>query len=268
MPNPFSVPPPPAVLCFGPSDPTGASGIQADLLTLAACGVHPLSVLTSIAARDTRGLETAWALEIGQIDEQARVLLEDMCISAFKVGHLLTAASAAVLAEIISDYPDIPLVLCPALGASDDEDLPDVLLDLLLPLASVLCCNAADAALLAEASAPDGSRASSPAACARQLLARGAEHVLITGGASTSHQLIDTLYGPQGVLRTDVHERHPEAILGAGSTLSAAIAAFLAQGITVVEAVGRAGEFTQASLAAGFSPGMGGRIPWRGRSGT
>ncbi|WP_417069006.1 bifunctional hydroxymethylpyrimidine kinase/phosphomethylpyrimidine kinase [Niveibacterium terrae] len=266
MPNPCSVSQPPAALCFGASDPTGASGIQADLLTLAACGVHPLSVPTSLAARDTRGLETVWALEIGQIDEQARVLLEDLRISAFKVGHLLTAASVAVLAEIISDYPEVPLVLAPAPGASDDEDLPDALLDLLLPLSSVLCCNEADAALLAEASAPDEGRASSPAACARELLARGAGQVLITGGASASQQLIDTLYGPQGVQSTSVHDRHPETFLGAGSTLSAAITAYLARGFTTVEAVKLAGTFTQTSLAAGFSPGMGGRIPWRGRS--
>lgn len=266
MPNPLTVSPPPAVLCFGASDPTGASGIQADLLTLAACGVHPLSVPTSLAARDTRGLEAVWALEIGQIDEQARILLEDLRVSAFKVGHLLTATSVAVLAEIISDYPDIPLVLAPAPGASDDEDLPDALLDLLLPLASVLCCNEADAALLAEASAPDEGRASSPAACARELLARGARHVLVTGGANASRQLIDTLYGPQGVQSTTAHERRPETFLGAGSTLSAAITAYLAQGCTVIEAFKRAETFTQASLAAGFSPGMGGRIPWRQRS--
>lgn len=256
--------PPPVALCFGASDPTGASGIQADLLTLGACGVHPLSVLTALTSRDTRGQESCWPLDAGQIDEQARLLLEDLRVSAFRIGPLFTAASAAVLAEIIADYPDIPLVLSATPGASDDEDLPDALRDLLLPQATVLCCNARDAAQLAEPLTADNADSpGTPASCARHLLALGAAHVLIST-EGPSGQLVDTLYGAQGVLRTDAHRRLPGRQLGAGSTLAAALTAFLARGMSVSEAVGQAISFTQTSLAAAFAPGMGGLVPWAG----
>lgn len=255
---------PPVVLCFGSSDPTAGSGIQADILTLSACGVHPLSVLTAVTVQDTRALEVVWALGAEQIDEQARVLLEDFRIAAFKIGAIGTAINAAVLAEIVSDYPDIPLVLAPAIGGpNDEEDLPEALRDLLLPLTTVLCCNASDASRLAEDPELDEEQQLTPAACARRLLGLGARHVLITGGTSSAPQIVDTLYAQQGVLKTNAHERLPGSFLGAGSTLSAAIAGGLAQGLPLAEALDRAEEFTLQSLSSAFAPGMGRLLPQR-----
>src|SRR3954470_17577192 len=87
---------PPIVLSFAASDPTGGAGLQADLLTLAALGWHPMSVVTAITAQDTRGVAQLWALERAWIEEQARLVLEDARVAAFKTGVLGSAAKVRV----------------------------------------------------------------------------------------------------------------------------------------------------------------------------
>src|ERR1700681_3441792 len=100
---------PPVVLTFAASDPSGGAGIQADILTLASMGCHPLSVLTAITVQDTMGVEAVQAIDADWVADQARCLLEDMPIDAFKIGALGSVENIAAIAEILSDYPDVPL---------------------------------------------------------------------------------------------------------------------------------------------------------------
>ena len=102
---------PAVVLTFAASDPSGGAGIQADVLTLASMGCHPLSVLTAITVQDTLGVEGVQPLDSEWVADQARCLLEDMPIDAFKVGVLGSVENITVIAEILADYPDVPLVL-------------------------------------------------------------------------------------------------------------------------------------------------------------
>src|SRR5437870_11817044 len=102
---------PPIVLTFAASDPSGGAGIQADILPLASMGCHPLSVVTAITVQDTLGVEGIMALDAEWIADQARCLLEDVPVDAFKIGVLGSVENIAAVAEIISDYPDVPLVL-------------------------------------------------------------------------------------------------------------------------------------------------------------
>ena len=97
---------PPIVLTFAASDPSGGAGMQADILTLASMGCHPLSVLTAITVQDTAGVEGVQALDAEWVADQARCLLEDMPVDAFKIGVLGSVEIIAAIAEIISDYPD------------------------------------------------------------------------------------------------------------------------------------------------------------------
>ena len=111
--------------------------MQADLLTLASLGCHPLSVLTALTVQDTAGVEAVLPIDSGWIADQARALLEDIPIAAFKLGMLGSVEAIAVIAEIISDYPDIPLVLDPVLasGRGDQfagEEMIDAMVSLLL----------------------------------------------------------------------------------------------------------------------------------------
>src|SRR3569623_3447590 len=108
-------PTPPLVRSFAASDPTGGAGIQADLLTLASMGCHPLSVITALTVQDTAGVDEILVIDAERVADQARMLLEDVPVAAFKLGMLGSAESIAVIAEILADYPDIPVILDPVL---------------------------------------------------------------------------------------------------------------------------------------------------------
>ena len=94
---------PPIVLSFAASDPTGGAGLQADLLTIASLGCHPASVVTALTVQDTRGVASLHAVEPGLVAAQARLLLEDMPVAAFKLGVLGSARNAQTIASILAD---------------------------------------------------------------------------------------------------------------------------------------------------------------------
>ena len=96
---------PPCVMTFSATDPTGGAGLQADVLTLASLGCHPLSVTTAITVQDTAGVESMMAFDADWVNDQARSLLEDMQVSAFKCGLLGNVETIAMIAEIVADYP-------------------------------------------------------------------------------------------------------------------------------------------------------------------
>ena len=257
---------PPLVLTFAASDPTGGAGIQADLMTLASMGCHPLSVITAITVQDTTGVEAAFSVDSDWVADQARALLEDMPIAAFKIGMLGSVETIAAIAEIISDYPDIPLVFDPVLasGRGDqlaDEEMVEAMIELLLPQTTILTPNSLEARRLAQDDEEEGQPLL--AACAQKLLAAGCEHVLITGTHENTQQVINILYGPRGQMREDKWDRLPGSYHGSGCTLASAIAANLACGLEIEEAVFEAQEYTWHTLANGFRPGMGQHIPDR-----
>lgn len=112
---------PPIVLSFAASDPSGGAGAQADLLTIAAMGCHPLSVITAITVQDSLGVDDIFALDSEWVADQARAVLEDMPVAAFKIGMLGSVDNIAAIAEIVGDYPDIPLILDPVLTSGRDH---------------------------------------------------------------------------------------------------------------------------------------------------
>ena len=98
--------PPPVVLTFAASDPTGGAGIQADILTLTSMGCHALSVITAITVQDTVGVEDYFPLDAEWIADQARCVLEDMPVAAFKIGMLGSIEAIAAIAAIVSTIAD------------------------------------------------------------------------------------------------------------------------------------------------------------------
>lgn len=265
---------PPVVLSFAASDPTGGAGLQADILTLASLGCHPLSVVTAITVQDTTGVEGVMPIDAGWIADQARALLEDIPVAAFKIGMLGSLEAIAVIAEIISDYPDIPLVLDPVLasGRGDQlagEEMVEAMIGLLLPLTHILTPNSLEARRLAQDTEDEEGAESEDAAiielpeCAHRLIRAGADYVLLTGTHEGTPQVVNTLYGSHGVVRSDKWDRLPGSYHGSGCTLASAVAAHLANGIAAPEAVMGAQEYTWRTLSAGFRPGMGQFIPDR-----
>ncbi len=244
---------PPIVLTFAASDPTGGAGLQADLLTLAGMGCHPLSVLTALTVQDTSGVEAMQPVESDRVRAQAELLLAETRVAAFKIGVLGSAGNVRAVSAILEDHPDVPVVLDPVLssGRGDplcDEALLEALREQLVPQSTVVTPNSIEARRLGGAA---------------QLLEAGCAYVLVTGTHEPGDQVVNTLYDRSGVVREDRWPRLPGSYHGSGCTLASAIAAALANGLRVPEAVRDAQEFTWQALAAGFRSGAGQLVPDR-----
>lgn len=257
---------PPIVLVFAASDPSGGAGIQADIMTLSSMGCHPLSVITAITVQDTLGVEGVLPVESEWVEDQARAVLEDMPVAAFKIGLVGSVENVSVIAEIVSDYPDIPLVFDPVLASGRGDELSNdevlqAMREMLLPQTTVLTPNSMEARRLAEEDEDDESP--DLPTCAQRLIAAGCEYVLVTGTHENTTKVINTLYGENGQIRSDRWERLPGSYHGSGCTLASAIAANLANGLDIDDAVRDAQEYTWQALASGFRPGMGQHLPDR-----
>ena len=187
---------PPLVLTFAASDPSGGAGMQADLLTLASMGCHPLSVITAITVQDSLGVEGVLAIDADWVADQARCLLEDMPVDAFKIGVLGSVENIAAIAEIVSDYPDVPLILDPVLASGRGDELANdemthALRELLLPQTTIVTPNSLEVRRLAEGE-DDEERPLD--ACAARLIETGCEYVLVTGTHENTPQVVNTLY--------------------------------------------------------------------------
>ncbi len=256
---------PPLVLTFAASDPSGGAGIQADLLTLASMGCHPLSVITALTVQDSRGVEGLLPVDADWVIDQARCLLEDMPIDAFKIGVMGSVENIAAIAEIVSDYPDVPLILDPVLasGRGDEfatEEMTHALCELLLPQTTVLTPNSLEIRRLAADGDDDEPSVEQGAV---RLIERGCEYVLVTGTHENTPQVVNTLYGKNGVVRSDSWPRLSGSYHGSGCTLASAIAALLANGLDLTDAVREAQDYTWQALKKAYRPGMGQFLPDR-----
>lgn len=258
---------PPAVLVFSATDPSGGAGLQADLMTLLSMGCHPLSVVTAITVQDTTGVEDILPIDGEWVADQARTILEDVPVAVFKLGVLGSVEAIAAIAEIVADYPEIPLILDPVLTSGRGDELANeemllALRDLILPQTSLVTPNTLELLRLAYDEVSDDQVFDYHHA-ARQLLDTGCEYVLLTGTHAPGIQVVNTLYGREGIIRSDRWERLPGSYHGSGCTLSSAVAATLAQGLSIPEAVAEAQDYTWQTLKEGYRLGMGQIIPDR-----
>jgi len=258
---------PPIVLVFSATDPTGGAGMQADIMTLTSMGCHPLSAVTAITVQDTMGVDQVYALDADWVADQARCVLEDMPVAAFKIGVMGSVEIVAAIAEVVSDYPEIPLVLDPvfASGRGDElasDDIVSAMRELLVPQTTIITPNSLEARRLA---LEDGNDSDDPglAECARRILAAGCEYVLITGTHENTPMVVNTLYHTDGEPSSESWERLQGSYHGSGCTLASAIAATIANGVPMQEAVRDAQEYTWQTLRGAFRPGMGQYIPDR-----
>ena len=256
---------PPAVLSFAASDPSGGAGIQADILTLASMGCHPLSVITAITVQDTSGVEGVLPIDADWVADQARAILEDIPVAAFKISVLGSAENVSVIAEIVSDYPDIPLILDPVLasGRGDEfanEDILSAIRELLIPQCTVITPNTPELRRLMQEDEEEGV---SIERLSTRLIEMGCEYVLVTGTHESTPEVINTVFFEKGILRSDTWRRLPGSYHGSGCTLASALAATIARGLDISEAAREAQEYTWQTLKFGFRPGMGQLVPDR-----
>ena len=265
------LPAPPAVLVFAASDPSSGAGMQADLLTLASMGCHPLSVMTALTVQDTTGVDDMLAFDAEWIVDQARCILEDVPVAVFKLGVLGSVEAIAAIAEIVSDYPEIPLILDPVLssGRGDElanEDMIAALRELIIPQTTLITPNTLELLRLVhdeEHSEEDTDGPVDIDECASRVLDLGCEYVLVTGTHRATPKVLNTLYHRDGKVREDAWDRLPGSYHGSGCTMASAIAAGIAQGLELPDAVREAQEYTWQALRAGYRLGMGQFIPDR-----
>ncbi len=251
----------PVVMAFSGNDPSGGAGIQADIEALVSMGCHAAPVLTALSAQDTRDVYDVTPVPPAEVIEQARAVLEDMTVAAFKIGLLGSVPVIEAVHTILKDYPERPVILDPVLQAGGGRQLADAealeaMRSLLFPLTTVLTPNSQEARRLAP-------EADTLEASAQALLAQGCELVLITGTHEDTPQVINVLYGNMRRLEEFTWERLPERYHGSGCTLAASIAGLLAQGQEPFTAIHQAQEYTWESLRHAYQVGRGQKVPNR-----
>ena len=249
----------PIALTIAGSDSSGGAGIQADLKTFCALGVYGASVITALTAQNTRTVSLIEPATPAMISAQIRAVFDDLSVRAVKLGMVGDAEAIQTVAKGLAGR-DVPVVLDPVMVAkSGDRLLPQDALDTLrralLPLAHVLTPNLPEAAdLLGCAPAenePEMARQ------AQALLGLGPQAVLMKGGHGTGDTCVDLLVTADGITRLTAPRQITRNTHGTGCTLSAAIAAGLAQGMALPSAVRRAHTYLQAAIVAADGLGVG-----------
>ncbi len=254
------------VLVFNANDPSGAGGLSGDVSAMTSVGVHALTVVTGAYVRDTTEIVDHHAFDEEAVVEQARTILEDVSAQVIKVGFAGSAENLSAIAEIASDYAEVPVVAyMPNLSWWTEVQIDlylDAFKELVLPQTTVLVGNHST---LWRWLLPDWSSSKNPTArdIARAANALGVPYTLVTGIASPDQSIENVLASPQSVLYSGKFERFEAAFLGAGDTLSGALAALLATGSDLAEAVKEALAYLDRCLDGGFRPGMGNVIPDR-----
>jgi hydroxymethylpyrimidine/phosphomethylpyrimidine kinase len=254
------------VLIFNASDPTGASGLPADVLAIACAGAHPLPITTGVYVRDSSDILEFFPLDEDAVESQARAVLEDISVQVIKVGFLGCPETVTKVAEITADYDGVPVVTyMPNLSWWTDTEADsylDAFTELMLPQTTVLVGNHST---LWRWLLPDWSslRSPSPRDLSNAASSHGVAYTLVTGISLPDQVLDNALATPEAILGGEKFERFEATFIGSGDTLSAALSALLATGDDLVAACKEALVFLDRSLDAGFRPGMGHVVPDR-----
>jgi hydroxymethylpyrimidine/phosphomethylpyrimidine kinase len=257
---------PVCVMTFNASDPSGAGGLTADVMAISSAGGHALVIVTGAYLRDTAEIFDHISFDEEAVGEQARTALEDMAVSAIKVGFVGNPENISTVAEIAADYAEVPLIAYMPSLAWWDEDKIDNYLDafreLLLPQTTILVGNHST---LWRWLLPDwpGDRNPSAKDIAKAAAQLGVPYTLVTGIPLPEQFIDNALATPQAILFSEKFERFEAVFTGAGDTLSAALTALLANGHDLAAATAEALTYLDQSLSAGFNPGMGQTVPDR-----
>ena len=240
-------------LTIAGSDSCGGAGIQADLKTFSALGVYGASAITALTAQNTQGVEAVLVVPPDFVARQIRVVARDLNISAVKIGMLATSEVIEAVAGALDTLPGVPIVLDPVMVAASgdallDEDAVETLRAVLLPRATLITPNLPEAAkLLGSDEAKEEREMSAQAMALRSL---GAKAVLIKGGHAEGPDAVDLLVDEDGELRLTAPRVVTGNTHGTGCTLSSAIAAELAKGASLREAVTAAKVYVTAAIGA------------------
>jgi hydroxymethylpyrimidine/phosphomethylpyrimidine kinase len=249
------------VLIIAGSDSSGGAGIQADIKTVTALGGFAMTAITAVTVQNTEGVYGVHQVPSDMVAGQIKVVLDDIGAEIIKIGMIGDLPTAEAIKTILKDNPDIPVVLDPVLVATSGDDLAtagvaDFIRQKLISLATVLTPNLPEAEALSGITIDCAEKRD---IAASSLLKAGAKAVLLKGGHGGGEIVEDVLYSDEqknvfSTPRLTTRNTH-----GTGCTLASAVATFLAQGKTTIDAVSEAIAYTQEAIrtAPGFGKGHG-----------
>jgi hydroxymethylpyrimidine/phosphomethylpyrimidine kinase len=257
---------PVCVMLINANDPCGAGGLAGDVAAASSVGAHPAPIITGAYARDSAEIFGLYAFDAETLAEQARAVLEDVPVQAIKVGFAGSAENLSAIAEIVSDYAQVPVIAyMPDLSWWSGDDIDQyhhAFRELLLPQTSVLVGNHST---LWRWLLPDWGSQRSPSArdLAMAAAQSGVPYLMVTGIPLPEQYIDNVLASPQSVLCSERFERLEASFIGAGDTLSAALAALIASGRDLPEAAKEALTYLDGCLEHGLRLGMGHALPDR-----
>lgn len=251
------------VLIIAGSDPSGGAGIQADIKTVTALGGYAAAAITALTAQNTLGVFGIHPVPAEFVTQQVRLVLEDIGADAIKTGMLHDAQIINAVADVLDDYPAIPLVLDPVIVSTSgapllQSDAIELLKKRLIPRARIMTPNVPEAQLLlgGEISVMESRHLEK---AGRQLLTLGSQAILIKGGHLAGSEVTDILLTTRasqvavGVLTSPrIATTHTH---GTGCTLASAIATGIAQGMALEAAVAHAKSYVYEAIRN--APGLG-----------
>ncbi len=251
----------PVVLCFSGLDPSGGAGIVADVEAITSQGCTAAAIVTAATVQDSQDVMSFSPMPADLIVEQARAILEDMPVSAIKIGMVGSTDVAQAIHTVLRDYPSIKVIYDPVFstekdGALSTADLVDAVRAMLLPMTTILTPNLFEAHELAPGS-------DTPTAAAMSLLENECDYVLLTGTHGKTPDVQHALYSDHRELKRFHYERLPHKYHGSGCTLAASLAAMIALGYEPVNAVHQALDYTFNTLKHANRIGMGQHHPDR-----
>lgn len=249
------------VLVLAGHDPCGGAGLCADIQAITSLGAHPAPIITAITAQNTKTVRLCEPVDSYLVHEQINTLLVDMPIQAIKIGLIGSLENAYVIRDLIKMRPEIPVILDPIITSGTGHNLcpPDLFRFIqqeLLPRTTVLTPNSVEAAQLAPYQRTH-------AQCAEKLLSLGVKHLLITGGHDEGAQISNHYYNASGEYTRFRWSRLPGEFHGSGCTLASSIAALIANGQSILQAVADAQAYTWSCLKHANAIGGGQLIPHR-----
>lgn len=247
----------PVAITIAGSDSSGGAGIQADLKTFHAFGVFGTTALTAITVQNTRGVSAVHAIPVDIVRGQISAVASDMDVRACKTGMLATRELVEAVASSIQEDRLVNYVLDPVMVASSgdrllDHDAEQAIVDRLLPLCTVVTPNLDEAAILAGFEVVNEK---SMRAAAETLVQRGARAALIKGGHLPGEEIVDILFDGHSFHEFRKAKLATRSTHGTGCTLSAAVAAGLAHGRSLLDAVTAALEYVEVAIQT--APGIG-----------
>jgi hydroxymethylpyrimidine/phosphomethylpyrimidine kinase len=252
----------PTVLSIAGSDSGGGAGIQADLKTFSSLGVYGATAITAITAQNTQGVHSQFAIPPQMVYDQIIAVMEDIHPSVIKIGMLSNVQVATVVADALKRY-SIPIILAPVMVSSSGHRLlsaeaQEVLKERLLPMAQLVTPNIPEMEALSDMPLLT---ISDKYNAAKHLLSLGVQSVLLKGGHEEGEVKVDILYqkSPQGIVTCSFSSDtlNTRNIHGTGCTLSSAIAAYMARGLALKEAVSSAKIYITEAIKAGADLSVG-----------